>query len=83
MTYNVSTKETETLKEFNQLYYSIEFNPDASAVLIEQDSCLYYLDLADDESNKKKILDSYDFIKIKRMGKERVSIIYNQESVSY
>ena len=81
--YSILTKETETLAEYDQLYYSIEFSSDAKSMIIEQDSCIYYLNMDDDISNKKKILDGYDFIKIKRISRDRVSIIYNQEGLTY
>ena len=83
MAYNVSTKETKLLAKLNQEYKYLEFSPDASTVLIEQDDSIYCIDLTNDYPNMEKIFDSYDFIRAKTINEYGVSIIYVQEDLPY
>lgn len=83
VTYDIKDKKVNDKSEFDKYYQSIMINDNGRGCIIEQDNALYYVDLYRKPKDLIKLIEGYDFSKIKNISKESVAIIYSEESKIY
>lgn len=80
--YNVSRQAATDAVKFKD-FFSITYNSDGKAALLEKDNVLYYCDIRSSEPEPVKLLEGYDYLKAKNINHDNTSVLYTEEAKTY